>query len=631
MPAAAVTVVYGKHDNQPEALNNSRCLYLVSALTISSFGVQSMNMKSPRFFIYQRSVQIFLCTTFCMFMPGVVHAQFCFSEIQNSPFLLTNGKEINAIDNGDFDNDGRHDIVVSYSASSIISVFRNNAAGYGPAESAFDPPADFPYGTGASAQLVAGDLNNDRLADVVIANSATPSVYVMRNTTTGSVISFGETIQITLPFLAKAVAICDMNMDGKNDIITACGNSIGIFLNSTVSGGSKFNFGEPVYLNAGCPVHDIKCADFDGDGNVDIIAGCSDKVNVFKNSNSTGTMQVSFEPAYDFPAVHSVFAMEIGDMDGDFKPDIITANWPENDFSVFRNNSSAGKVLIDTMILFSTMSPAGIAIGDFDQDGRFDVATMIAGDGNNLAEFYRNTSRGEGKFSFSAAQRYNPVSDKMVVDDFDGDGVDDFASVSHSQNAVAVWVHDASPKLAVLSGFETFCGEDGMAWLTWKSKKETGVSRFIIEKTTDGIIFTEAGRINAKGTSELTSEYSFSDQYPVDEVGYYRVRTEGNNGQTEYSSLIALNPCEPVVTDFICVFPNPVENIMNFHFSIRSQIGMHFEIVNMQMQKQLEKSETVTPGSRTYSLDVSDLQKGTYLLSVSFGNLPPKVCRFEKL
>ncbi|HMZ90682.1 MAG TPA: hypothetical protein PLM90_14690, partial [Chitinophagales bacterium] len=278
----------------------------------------------------------------------------------------------------------------------------------------------------------------------------------------------------------------------------------------------------------------------------------------------------------------------------------------------------------------TAVSPPGIALGDFDSDGKLDVITMVDGMGWNLAEAFRNTTATPGDITFAAPQTFTPVSDKVIVDDFDGDGADDFAGVNDASNHVSVWVHDNMLLANHQPQVTVYCGEDANAWIEFTVDAKSTAEYFIVERTVDGQHFEQVAKISAQAGS-ASHTYEVTDPHPAWETVYYRILTFDATEKQVVSSLYPLSPCNTLVTDFTCVFPNPVGDVMNFKFSITAQTEMHMQVLDMSMKKKIQKVETVTNGTRTYSLDVRDLPKGSYIFLLRFGNLPPHLCQFEKL
>ncbi len=120
----------------------------------------------------------------------------------------------------------------------------------------------FAVGNGPAFAAVA-DINGDGKTDVIIANQGDNSVSVLFNTTTAgtSVASLGEQVTFATGPMPTAVAIADVNGDGKADLIVAnysgdlaagiSGNSISVLLNTTAPGASLPSFAAQRVFAAG--------------------------------------------------------------------------------------------------------------------------------------------------------------------------------------------------------------------------------------------------------------------------------------------------------------------------------------------------------------------------------------------
>src|SRR5262249_3823840 len=89
---------------------------------------------------------------------------------------------------------------------------------------AFSAPVNFPLGPMASA-AVTGNLDNDSLADVVVAQKGSDNVRVLLGTG-----AFGEYPSTASP---SSVVLGDFNLNSKTDIVT--GSNVGVSTSVTVS------------------------------------------------------------------------------------------------------------------------------------------------------------------------------------------------------------------------------------------------------------------------------------------------------------------------------------------------------------------------------------------------------------
>lgn len=91
--------------------------------------------------------------------------------------------------------------------------------------------------------------------------------------------------------------------------------------------------------------------------------------------------------------------------------------------------------------------------------------------------------------------------------------------------------------------------------LLWKTAQEVNTSYFEIQRSGDGINFSATGRINAAGNTQ--SNYSFTDQHPLNGIDYYRLKITDGDGKYTYSKIIQVN--NTTVTSMV-IKPNPSTN-----------------------------------------------------------------------
>jgi hypothetical protein len=116
----------------------------------------------------------------------------------------------------DLNNDHRLDIVVTTSETNNIFIF----LGYG--NGTFTIGAI--YSTGVRScpyTVVLGDLDNDKILDIVVANSDTSNIYLLYGYGNGT---FGnkQSYALGYGYHPYSVAVKDLNQDGWMDIVIAC-------------------------------------------------------------------------------------------------------------------------------------------------------------------------------------------------------------------------------------------------------------------------------------------------------------------------------------------------------------------------------------------------------------------------
>ena len=238
---------------------------------------------------------------------------------------------------GDLNGDGKPDLAVANYGGNTISLLAGNGDG------TFITPTTRTVGTGPYSVAI-GDLNGDGKPDLAVANAYgdnTVSVLPGGGGAFGSYdapTSFGASASYAVGTTPRAVAIGDLNGDGKPDLATAnaadTDNSVSVLLG--VGGGA---FGVAAGQRSGSTPVSVAISDFDGDGKPDLVAANADGNDL---SVLPGRGNGTFSPVVRFPVGLGPDAVVVGDLNGDGKPDLVAANAQGNSVSVLLNQSPNG-------------------------------------------------------------------------------------------------------------------------------------------------------------------------------------------------------------------------------------------------------------------------------------------------
>jgi hypothetical protein len=176
-------------------------------------------------------------------------------------------------------------------------------------------------------------------------------------------------------------------------------------------------FRAPVHIAA--PIAPIVVVDFDGDGNLDIVGAKGDGSISLWLGAGDGT----FAHARDFPGGEGPPQLAVADLNGDKRLDIILTHYGETDAG-FTGSDDVVVLLAKKDGTFKRLvrpagsSPQALAIGDFNSDGKPDLATANYADHASVF-----VGHGDGTFDDPLDVPISaPYASGIAAADLDGDG-----------------------------------------------------------------------------------------------------------------------------------------------------------------------------------------------------------------
>ncbi len=345
---------------------------------------------------------------------------------------------------GDFNLDGKPDLATASIFSDDVTVLLGNGTGGFGAGSTFAVGAD-------PISIAVVDANLDGKPDLTIANATSNDATVLLGNGTG-----GFAPAPGSPFAVGndplSIAVGDFNLDGKPDLTTADQNSDTV---TVLLGDGAGGFGAASPFAVGASPESVAVGDFNLDGRPDLATAnvVSSNVTVLLNTCDSVPCPdagVGFTSS-SFAVGTGPESIAVGDFNLDGKPDLATANFNSNDVTVLLGNGVGGFAAAPgSPFALGGSFPESIAVGDVNLDGKPDLATANF-NSNDVTVLLGN---GAGGFAPAPGSPFavglGPYS--IAVRDVNLDGKPDLATANNNSNNVTVLLGNGAGGFAAAPG-----------------------------------------------------------------------------------------------------------------------------------------------------------------------------------
>lgn len=397
------------------------------------------------------------------------------------------GYEADSVVVTDVNGDGKPDLVVANYCVLANSCDTNGTVGVllGNGDGTFQAAVTYSSGGYGAESVAVADVNGDGNPDVVVVSDCPTYPCPLQNIPNGTVgvlLGNGDgTFRAAVTYdsggsTAHAVAVLDLNGDGKLDIVVAneCPNNVdctnGLGSPGTMGvllGNGDGTFQAAVtYDSGGTLAWAVVVVDVNGDGKPDIlVANCNSGCG---GSNQNGTVGVllgngdgTFQAAISYDA-GGVWArsLAVADLNGDGKPDIVvTNNFPG--LGVLLGN---GDGTFQTAVTYNSggFLANSVAVADVNEDSKPDIVVAnFCADQNNCGDAIADIVLGNGDGTFQAALSYDAggedfgLGPNIAVADLNGDGKPDIVVAN---NCVGTGCNGALGVLISTGGYATTTG-----------------------------------------------------------------------------------------------------------------------------------------------------------------------------
>ena len=354
------------------------------------------------------------------FQVGAPEALVNFGNAPNSPLQIY-GPVALAV--ADFNEDGKPDLAVAGNIR-VYVMLGNGDGTFAAAPGSPLPVPSPPYDDFASpytGPTIAADFNHSGhlgLAVGLFQNEAAAILFGNGNGT----FTYSSTLADTKGQPTASLTAADFNGDGNLDLFAV--NSLSGVTPLVLLGYSHGAFNS-VMQNFQIAGSSSAAGDFNGDGKLDLVI---DGANVLLG-NGDGTFTQG-------PSVNAGSIVTVGDFNADGKLDLAVCSSAGNSVTILLGNGTGNFTTASGSPIAVGKQPDAIIVGDFNNDGKLDLAIANYGD-NTITLLIGN---GDGTFTPASGSPYAVGHGPSAIEaaDFNGDGKLDLAVANLTDGTVSI-------------------------------------------------------------------------------------------------------------------------------------------------------------------------------------------------
>jgi alpha-tubulin suppressor-like RCC1 family protein len=164
--------------------------------------------------------------------------------------------------------------------------------------------------------------------------------------------------------------------------------------------------------------------------------------------------------------------------------------------------------------------------------------------------------------------------------------------------------------------------------VTWKVPAEVNMEHYDVERSSDGYNFEVKGTVSAKGNSNSTVSYNWTDNQLLTGMLYYRIKATNKSGESKYSPVAKVHAGRRAI--IVSLFPNPVMEQLNV--VVNNSVSSTLYSVRITDAKGVEiyRQAGLKVSNNLLKVNTSNYTSGVYLIEVTGDKGDRTIARFIK-
>ncbi len=250
---------------------------------------------------------------------------------------------------------------------------------------------------------------------------------------------------------------------------------------------------------------------------------------------------------------------------------------------------------------------------------------------NKLQFYFKDINLPEATVNEPASHGFVAFKIKPTSTIAIGDSINNRASIYFDFNPavvtnMATTIVSPTSSVAVKLEYFSLTTKNETNLLTWKSPATSGTTHFGIERSNDGIHFSNFGNIMAS-VDRCQLPFNFTDEKPFDGKTYYRLNIKDADGNSFYSKILVAAKTRSGLS--INAVVSDRNNTMIYLNASKAQ-NLQMKVIAADGRLMYNQSKTIEAGYSTLNLPLKNVATGIYTLVVYTGEGEVITKRFIK-